>query len=189
MKITKIISVLIIVMSFSTILAAQKEKSSEYRIGAGNLLSISVYDEEDMKNLVRVSKDGTIMVPLLGNISVVGLSAKEAEAKIAKALTDEEYFINPQVNILVMQGSPILILGQVRGPGRYEMKEGLTILGAIAMAGGLTESASANGTTLTRIRDGISETRKIPLGSILKGRSEDILLEPGDTIFVPESAI
>jgi polysaccharide export outer membrane protein len=83
----------------------------------------------------------------------------------------------------------VVVLGQVRSPGRYNYKKGMTVIEAVALAGGLSETAAANGTKIIRMEDGQKRTISIPLGSILKGgdRNSDISLEPDDTIVVPES--
>jgi polysaccharide export outer membrane protein len=81
------------------------------------------------------------------------------------------------------------VLGQVKAPGYYSLKKEMSVVDAIALAGGLTELASGNATKVIRMEDGRKQIITVPLEAILQGKekSRDIFLEPGDTIFVPES--
>jgi polysaccharide export outer membrane protein len=167
---------------------ATEKKAGEYHICSGDILDVSVYEEKDLSKSVRVSPDGTIDYPLLGNVHVEGLTARELGEKL-RELLEKDYLVNPQVNVFIKEYAKIFVLGQVNRPGAYEMKSGLTVVGAIAMAGGLSESAAANNTTLIRAKGGKKVSMNIPVDSILKGgdTSKDVTLEPGDTINVPES--
>ena len=83
----------------------------------------------------------------------------------------------------------ISVLGQVKSPGRFEFKQGMMVVDAIAVAGGLTPTAASNGVKVIRLERGVKKTIVIPLGSILQGASKakDVMLRQGDTIVVPES--
>jgi polysaccharide export outer membrane protein len=167
---------------------AEDNKVIEYPISTNDLLEISVYDEPDLCKTVRVSADGTITYPLVGTIAVAGLTTKGLEEKMTELLI-KDYLVNPQVNVFIKEFTKISVLGQVKNPGAYELKAGLTVVDAIALAGGLTDIADSNGTKVIRIHKGKKKTIGVPVGSILKGgdRTQDVPLQTGDTVVVPES--
>jgi len=160
---------------------------SEYRIAVSDLLEISVYEEPDLTKVVRVAADGTISYPLLGNIFIKGLTAKELETKITEMLA-KDYLVNPQVSIFIKEHSKISVLGAVEKPGAYELKTGLSIIDAIAMAGGFTEKADKTKVRRIREKEGKKETIEINVNTIAKDvyAGKEIMLEPGDVIIVEE---
>lgn len=176
------------ILLLNSVVIAQTDTRSEYRINRGDVLQISVYQEDDMDKTVQVASDGSIAYPLIGNLAVAGLTPKEVEEKMVKLL-GEDYLVNPQVNVFVKEYVKIFVMGQVKKPGSFELKPGLTVLGAIAMAEGLTDIAAPDQTKIIRDRNGKKEAINVPVGSLLKGgdRSKDVPLEPNDTVMVPES--
>ncbi|MCF6236719.1 MAG: polysaccharide export protein [Gammaproteobacteria bacterium] len=151
--------------------------SREYKIGAGELLSIIVFDEPDLSlSEIRVATDGTISIPLLGQINVSGLTVKESEKKLASFLADG-YLKNPRVAISILKYRVLYVTGQVRKPGAYDYSEGLTVGKAIVLAGGLTPRGSKNKITLARENN--PDTVISVNGAIIVG--------PGDVITVGES--
>lgn len=164
--------------------------ASEYRLAVSDLLEISVYEEPDLTKTVRVAADGTISYPLLGNIFVKGLTAKELEAKITELLS-KDFLVNPQVSIFIKEHSKISVLGAVDKPGAYELKTGLSIIDAIALAGGFTEKADKTKVKRIREKEGKKETVEINVNTITKGlyAGKEIMLEPQDVIIVEELGI
>jgi protein involved in polysaccharide export with SLBB domain len=175
-------------MATSAVVVAQTDRQTEYKINIDDVLEIAVYGEDDKTKTVKVANDGMISYTFIGNVKVAGLTAKEAEQQIAELL-EKEYFVNPQVGILIKQYGKVVVLGQVNKPGAYELKAGLTVVEAIALAGGMTELAAPNGTKVIRKHGEEKITISVPVDSILKGgdSSKDIILEPNDTVVVPES--
>lgn len=159
----------------------------EYVISPNNILVIDVYQEPDLSVTVRVSQDGSITYPLLGNLRAVGLNVRELE-KLITDLLSEDYIVNPQVSIFVKEYAKISVLGQVRTPGSYELKGGLTVIDAIALAGGFSDKADAENVKLVRTKNEVKQTIDINAKEIVdEGKKErDILLEPGDLIIVGE---
>jgi len=168
--------------------AISEKGDPEYRIAVNDILDISVYGEPDLTKTVRVSPEGTITYPLIGNIKAVGLTTQELQNRLTELLM-KDYIVNPQVTVFIKEYAKVYVLGQVKNPGAYELKSGLTVIGAIAMAGGLTDIASGNSTKIIRTHKGKKETIQVPIDSILKGgdTSRDIVVQPDDTIVVPES--
>ncbi|MDQ7773247.1 MAG: polysaccharide biosynthesis/export family protein [Elusimicrobiales bacterium] len=162
-----------------------------YKVQAGDLLEIAVFQEKDMARTVRVSGNGTITFPLAGNIKLADLSVPEAEAMLAQALS--EFIINPQVTVLIKEYSnkQVYVLGEVKKPGSITLpvERRLTVLEAITLAGGFTDLAAQDKTKVLRNKDGRSETIEVQISKITKqgDKSADIFLEPNDTVFVPQS--
>jgi polysaccharide export outer membrane protein len=164
-------------------------EDNEYTISTHNLLDISVYDEKELSVTVRVAPDGAITYPFVGHIQVAGLTAKELEDKLTDIL-GRDYLVNPQVRVFIKEYSKVYVIGPVKTPGAYELRSGLTAVGVIAMAGGLTDIARGNGTRVIRKRGGTTETIPVPVDDILErgDKSQDVVLQPDDTVSVPESA-
>ena len=188
----KILLVCLVFLFSCYIAYAQNEKNEpekEYIISVSNLLDISVYAEPDLSVTVRVAENGTINYPLLGKIKAAGLSVRQLEQDISDAL-GADYLVNPQVSIMVKEYAKISILGQVKTPGSYELKAGLTVLDAIALAAGFTEKANAEDVKLMRIKGGQKKTFEINANEIVENgnKEKDVILEPGDLIIVGELA-
>jgi polysaccharide export outer membrane protein len=169
------------------LLYAQSQNETEYTIYPNDLLEITVYEEPDLTKIVRVSQDGTITYPLLGNVKAAGLTVKQLEEKL-KELLEADYLVNAQVSVFVKEHAKISVLGQVREPKSYELKGGLTLLGAIALAGGFTDQADPQRVKVIRREDGQEKTMLIDTLEITENadRTKDILLKPDDVIIIEE---
>lgn len=168
--------------------ADQKEGAhayKEYIISPNDLLEIAVYEEPDLSVTVRVSQNGTVNYPLLGNIKAVGLSVRQLE-KNMRDLLEKDFLVNPQVSVFVKEYAKVSILGQVAKPGSYEMKEHLTLAQAIALAGGFTETANTKSVKVIRAGAGRRETLEVDMARILDKSAPDTELKAGDTIIVEE---
>jgi protein involved in polysaccharide export with SLBB domain len=162
-----------------------------YQISPADILQITVFQEEDLKSLLRVSNDGAITFPLIGVVPVKGLSAPEAAQAIATRLA-KGYLLNPQVTVTVMEFSKrrFTVLGSVQKPGSYDMpdQEDTTLLQAIGIAGGYTRIADARKVTLMRKTSGKPEVFHINAKKMAAGTGEPMFnILPGDVITVPES--
>lgn len=189
MKILKLILLFLVLSSTGMVHCLEAEvETQEYQISKHNLLEISVYDEKELSVIVRVAPDGTITYPFIGNIHVAGLTTKELEDKLTETL-GKDYIVNPQIRVFIKEYSKVYVLGPVKNPGAYELRSGLTAVGVIAMAGGLTDLARGNGTKVIRKHDGTTETIPVPVEHILQSgdKAKDVTLVPDDTIAIPES--
>jgi len=168
----------------------QKNKL-DYKVQAGDLLQITVYQEKDMDRLIRVSGNGTISFPLAGTLKIAGRSVPESEEALSKKLG--EYIINPQVTIFIKEygNKQVYVLGEVKKPGSVELpaERKLTVLEAITMSGGFTDLAARDRTKVLRNTEGKSSSIQIDISKITKqgDKSADIVLEPNDVVFVPQS--
>ncbi len=129
--------------------------ASEYLLGSGDRISITVYNEPDLTTNVKINKSGFISFPFLEDIKVIGLSPKKLEHVIRKGLLGD-YLIDPQVTVSIAQYRPFFIHGQVKRPGGYPYQDDLTLDKAIALAGGLDSRASKTDWKITRIVNGKS---------------------------------
>lgn len=121
---------------------SDKRSAGSYQLGAGDLLDIVVLDVPELNRKVRIDGNGTIALPLIGEVSVESMTVDEASREIAKRY-EESYLRNPQVSVLVEEyrSHQITVLGAVREPEVYAVQRQMTLVGALAMAGGVTDKA------------------------------------------------
>ena len=114
----------------------------EYILGEDDLLNIAVYENDDLATLARINGEDKIAMPLIGEITVGGLTVRKAEQEIAARLADG-FLLNPSVSIFVKEyhSKKVTILGEVDKPGLYELSGNATLLEIISQAGGLTDKA------------------------------------------------
>ncbi len=175
-----------------TISAAPMVFSQNYIVGEGDVLKITVYDHNDLSQTVRIGGDGTIMVSLLGQVKVEGLSVTAVTEKLT-ALYADGYLVDPQVNVFIeeFKSRKATILGQVAQPGLYELRHHTTLLELISQAGGLTKDAGALATI--KRRDGMAEGSEKDITIDLKALVEkgdthlNIPIEPGDNIYIQKA--
>jgi len=166
----------------------QDQYKADYKIGAKDLLEISVFGLEEMNKTVRVSEDGKITLPLLGEVEVEGLTKTELEKKLSQLL-EEKYLQSPQVTVFIKeyQSKRISVLGAVGEPGPYELLGRQTLLQLISEAGGLTEDAGDDIIVIRQFQDGTNISLKISIDDLfLKGDARlNIPLEPNDIVNIP----
>jgi len=160
----------------------------EYRLGSGDVLRISVYQNPDLTLETRVAESGMISFPLLGNIRIGGLSATQAEKLISDGLKTGNFVKNPQVTVVVLQvkGNQASVLGQVNRPGRYPIETAdMRLTDLLANAGGIAVSGSEV-LVLSGSRNGQPYRAEIDLPAIFGpgGREQDVLIQNGDVIWV-----
>jgi polysaccharide export outer membrane protein len=162
--------------------------AAEYRLGAGDVIRISVYQNPDLSLETRVGENGFISFPLLGNVRVGGASISQAERILAEGLRSGNFVKQPQVTIVVMQvkGNQASVLGYVNRPGRFPLEVADTRLtDLLANAGGV----AANGAeilVLSGTRNGQPYRVEIDLPAVFApgGRGQDIVVQNGDVLWV-----
>ena len=147
-----------------------------YTLGAGDRVKVSVFAESDLSGEFEIGGDGTIVVPLIGNIPATGLSLRQLEQEITRKLLDG-YLQKPRVNVEVVNYRSFYILGEVKRPGSYSYVSGMTVLNAVVLGGGFIYRAQKRRMTITRGDDNDEKNRRVKL--------EDVVL-PGDIIRVPK---
>lgn len=184
----KITLILILLFLFGFWCWAQEKQTMEYKIGPRDLLDISVFGLKELNKTVRVSEDGKITLPLLGEVEVEGLTKTELEEKLSQLL-EEEYLQNPQVTVFIReyQSKRVSVLGAVEEPRPYELLGRQTLLQLISQAGGLTKDAGDEIIVIRPLPDGTSTSLKISIDDLfLKGDAKwNIPLEANDIINIP----
>jgi polysaccharide export outer membrane protein len=167
-------------------------QSAREVIGPGDTVRITAYRYPDLTTEARVSEDGKLNVPLVGEMSLKGLTPEQAARSIADRLKSGEYINEPQITVTVLQARSraVSVMGFVRNPGRYVL-DGMTarISDVIAMAGGL----EANGSQRVIIQpDGARKGKSVTvdLGSVIEGdSSKNVEVHGGDSVFVPRAPV
>ncbi|MFH1622243.1 MAG: polysaccharide biosynthesis/export family protein [Candidatus Omnitrophota bacterium] len=186
------INLFVLFVTLAVVAIPIRVEARDYRLQPEDVLQITVYEQPDLNITVRITSDGKIAFPLIGKVSVVGLSISEVEDKITDLLA-ADYLVNPQVQVFISEYhvKQISVLGSVNTPGKYDMytEKETTVLQAIAMAGGFSDVASINNTRIIRNEDGEQKIIPIKVTDITtKGmKDKDVALQPGDIVYVPES--
>ncbi len=163
----------------------------DYLLGTGDLIAVTVFETEDLNTEVRVSARGEISLPLLGDVSVMNLSAAEAEQKI-EDLYKEKYLHDPHVAVYIKEhvSRQITVIGAVHTPGTYEYVSQRRLLDVLAIAGGLKEEAGS----LAYLTRNDPHTRKsnnyfVDLNDLTKNgnMAHNHAIHGGDIIFIPKS--
>jgi polysaccharide export outer membrane protein len=163
---------------------------NEYKIGARDLLEITVFQLPDLNQTVRVSEDGSITLPLLGKVAIAGLTKEELEKKLAVLLFEKNFLKNARVTVFIKeyQSSQVAVIGAVVKSGMYDLIGHTTLLQMISQAGGLTERASNELFILREDKKtGVQSRIVIDLDDLInKGNQKlNVSLESGDTINIP----
>lgn len=168
--------------------AVAPSPSEEYSIGPDDLLAVNVWKEPEISRNVVVRPDGKISLPLVGDLRASGRTPVQLQADIKGQLSN--YLTNPEVTVIVQEArsQKFNILGEVEHPGSYPLSRSMTVLDAIAIAGGLRDFAKRGKIYVLRIHSDGSHTR-IPFNykAVIKGesQSENVELQARDTVVVP----
>jgi len=165
-------------------------KPTSEALGAGDVIEVRVREQEDLSGMYQVGDAGTIRFPYIGVIEVAGRAPPAIAEEIETRLADG-YLRQPQVAVLIRerQNREVSVLGQVQEPGSYPFKERMTLVQAISLAGGMNPLAQRRRIKLIRETKDGRKTFEIDVTAIIDSRVDDLLLEPGDIVFVPESPI
>ncbi|MGZ5081975.1 MAG: polysaccharide biosynthesis/export family protein [Usitatibacter sp.] len=158
--------------------AQSNSELSTYKLGSGDLISVRVLGEDDLKReKVRLSDAGTLSFPVLGEIKVKGMTVGALEDYITKGLKGR-YLLNPQVTVAIEEYRNFYVNGMVEKPGGYPFSPGLTVRKAITLAGGFKERASRE--KINIIRD--DDPKQVP-----KHVDMNTAVAPGDILTIEES--
>ena len=167
------------------------KNSQDYLIQAGDLVEIKVYKEDDMDRTLRVSTNGSITFPLIGNIKIAGLTVGQAENSLERAL--RSYLKTPSVSFLIKEyaNKTVYVLGQVKKPSSIAIipEKTMTLLEAITSAGGFTDIAAMSKVKILRMENGVQKSIEVDVTQITKegNKQYDVPLKPADVVFVPQS--
>src|SRR5580658_1760223 len=152
--------------------AGQAFGEREYRLGPEDVLSVFVWKQPDLSTTVVIRPDRKVSLPLLGEVEAAGKTATQLQTEIAAAL--RQFVNDPRVNVMVKEVNfpAVTVLGQVRKPDRYHIRQRVTALEAIAMAGGFTEFAKRDKVTIIR-NSGAEKIRiQVDLKKVVSGHGE-----------------
>src|SRR5436309_9553294 len=159
---------------------------AEFKLGPDDVVEVFVYKEPELSPTVVVRPDGKISLPLIGELMVNGKSALELQREVTQKLA--QYIAEPSVNVIVKEvnSAKVSVLGEVKTPGIYKIKDRATVLDAIALAGGFTEYAKRNKVTIIRPASA-GEQQRIMLNvddQIKRSKTDLFYILPYDKIYV-----
>ena len=161
-------------------LAQESEAVSSYTLNTGDHVQVTVFEEPDLSVSAILDDTGAISYPLLGEVQVRGLTARELETEITESLRGR-FLINPRVNVSIAEYRPYFMRGEVSSPGSFPFKPGLTVEKAVSMAGGFTSRASKSKFYI--VSDDTSENDE---GS-RRSATLSSRIRPGDVIHIEQS--
>lgn len=154
-----------------------EESYSGYRLGINDEVRVITFGQEQLTGQFRINDRGQLAVPLLGSVPADGLTTAELEHSIEQLLKKKDLLQNPSVSVDVITYRPVFILGEVAKPGQYPYQPGMTVLTAVALAGGFTYRAVTDYASILRTADGHSVEGRVGRG---------VLVEPGDVVDIFE---
>ena len=165
--------------------AAKPATAPDYRLVPGDKLRIEVYKDDQLSQSLQVRPDGKITLPLLGDVQAAGKTPTELRDALAASL--KEYITSPVVTVIVVEATPptIYVMGEVNSPGPQQMRGPLSVLQALAMAGGFKDFANTRNIQI--LRKSLTGIQKLRFNykDAIKGSGSPMLLQPGDTVIVP----
>jgi len=170
---------------------AESKVSDNYMIGPGDTIQVFVWRNPELTTTVPVRPDGKITTPLVQDMVAVGKTPSILARDIEKVLA--EYVRSPQVNVIVTQPtsafSQVKVIGQVARPQSIAYRDGLTVLDAVLAVGGLGPFAAGNRAKVIRTENGKPREIKVKIASLVNDGDlkQNIQLQPGDVIVIPES--
>jgi polysaccharide biosynthesis/export protein len=166
--------------------AGERPDAGEYRIGREDVLEVVVWHEPELTRVVPVRPDGRISLPLAGEVEAAGKTPAELQTGLTKALAP--YIHDAAVAVLVREinGSRIFVLGEVTRPGGFTLRGPLSVVQAIAMAGGKTEFGGDDVYWVRQKADGKTDRVRLSYDDLVKGEAAGALwLRGGDVLYVP----
>ena len=169
----------------------EKGTEPEYMLEPGDVIEVAVWRNEDLSRTLTIRPDGRISLPLAGEIKANGLSPEKLSRVIASKL-QEKYILDPQVTVIVnsVGSKKILVLGEVKNPGMYNISQRMTALEAIGKSGGYAKYSYLENTVIIRNPyDKVPHIFTADLKSVLKEGKvrNDVVLQPGDIVYVPRT--
>ena len=160
--------------------------NKDYRVGPNDLIDVEIMDLDNMKRTVRVNAAGMISLPLIGAVSVAGLTSQELESRIADRYR-EKYLQNPQVSVFIKEFTTerITVEGAVAKPGIFPLTGQITLLRALALAGGFGPIANSSEVMLFRVNENrVREVAVFDVNKIRSGANDDPVIKGDDLIVV-----
>jgi polysaccharide export outer membrane protein len=173
--------------------AAPAQAPEEYRLGAGDVLRISVFNQPDLQTEVEVSEGGTIALPLVGDVQVGGKTRTEAAGIIGESLKRGGFLkeVDVVIRVLEYRSQQVAVLGEVAKPGRYAITRPSTVAEVIALAGGITAKGSYVVTVVQPGENGAVRSEEVNVNEQINAGAagKALLLRAGDTVTVPGAPV
>jgi len=164
----------ILILGFAWAPHSQAQNAGAYQLGVGDKVHIIVFNEPDLTGDFDVNDQGILSLPLIGQIHVAGMTLSQAQDVITQKYA-ANYLVNPRVNVQILNYRPFYVIGEVKTPGSYPYVSGMTVLNAIALAGGYTPRGNENNIVVKHADDPSVQEQKI---------GENDPVKPGDIIRV-----
>lgn len=163
---------------------------SHYKVGVGDVLQITVFQVQDLNRKVQVAGNGTLTLPLIGQVKAAGRTAQEVESEIASRL-QAKYLRSPQVTVYIEEfnSQKVTVGGAVKKPGILPLKGDMSLLQAISAAEGFDTVADPSNVVIFRTRDSERFVARFNVDQIRAGAARDPLLENGDVVLVDASGV
>lgn len=167
--------------------AVAAEVPADYVIGPEDVLGIVFWREAELSGDVTVRPDGRITLPVIGEIAAAGMQPGALQKQIV--VLAGKYVNDPNVQVIIraIHSRRFFVTGRVADPGTFDLKGPMTVMQALAMAGGLTEYADAKNITILRKGDAQTPVLRFNYRDVSKGKKleQNVILRPGDTVVVP----
>jgi len=150
------------------------QNTAAYKLGVGDKVHVTVFNEPDLTGDFDVNDQGIVSLPLIGQVHIAGMTLSEAQDVITKKY-GANYLVNPRVNIQVQNYRPFFIIGEVRSPGSYPYVNGMTVLNAVAVAGGFTPRGNPDNIVVKHANNPSAPEQQI-------GENDEV--QPGDIITI-----
>ncbi|MEQ1560000.1 MAG: polysaccharide biosynthesis/export family protein [Methyloglobulus sp.] len=178
---------LLLILAFFAGCQAAYAETEKYLINPGDILEISVWNEDALKREVTVLPDGSIGFPLTGSLQAAGRSVEELKKELTTKLT--EYIAEPVVNVVIKSagGNVVYVTGQVKLPGKFIMTEPMNVMQILSLAGGLTPFAKGDDIVILRKNSKGAESIKFEYSDLENGNglNQNHILKSGDVVVVP----
>lgn len=172
-------------------LPAHSQGTGTFHLGPGDVVRINVYGHPDLTTEARITYDGKITFPLVGEVALAGLDTGGAETRLAKLLHDGKFVVRPHVNVLVQQyrSQQVSVLGQVNKPGKIALDTISSLTDLLALAGGVAPTGSDVVVVIARQKDGSIRKREINLDTMITSgeMAGNVAVANGDIIYVPRA--
>jgi polysaccharide export outer membrane protein len=165
---------MIVFFSFAWAPHSHAQSAQAYTMGSGDKIHVIVYGEDDLTGDYDIDAQGFVSLPLIGQVHVGGLTISQAQDIITSKYA-ANYLVNPRVSVAIVNYRPFYVIGEVKNPGGYPYVNGMTVLNAIALAGGYTPRGNPNNMDVKHAGDPSAQEQKI-------GENDPVL--PGDIIRV-----
>ena len=172
---------------------AAAQNAADYRLGPGDVVRISVYNNPDLTTEAQITQAGRINFPLLGEVEIGGLDKGAAEARLAQLLEEGKFVVKPRVNVLVSQyrSQQVSVLGQVNKPGRIPMETPGNLTDVLALAGGISANGSDSVIVISKDKEGRTSRREVDLNALMHSGQPtgNLPMGNGDILYVPRAPL